>query len=381
VPSQMASVSLLIVLLASASAPCAAPPASPAPPAPEVTWQVIVPDRPAFTAALAEGEAMWTPPSERLWITRRVDGKADATAALKPGPGFRAAGGAEGGRHGDSWVLRAPRTPGAYALTTMGGRTFYLLVLTPARMVSTKTRDGQKITLYMGRRSIGVYPDPTAADSRRVRGAAGRYLPPLWFFAFDAKTQTIPLSKHLKVGDMVGFLGRGRARKRRGKRHAWYFPPSRALVRKIEAIAEVLEKKGVKVGGGLVVTSAFRTPAHNRKAGGAPLSRHCYGDSADVIIDRAPLDGRMDDLNGDGRIDARDGLIIANAAREAELAGNAIPGGIGLYEYIDPESVGCHVHIDARGYVTRWGTTYKTGRARKLRWWPEGEFPEDEEEK
>jgi len=347
----------------------------------EITWQVIVPDRPRFTAALGKGEAMWIPPSERLWITRRVDGKPDATRLLKPGARFRAAGGADGGRHGDSFVMRSPQKPGAYVLNWNGKRAFDLLVLTAAKMVSTKTRQGQKLTVTMGRRTVGVYPDPTAAESERVRNSAGRYLPPLWFFVFDARTQAVALSEHLKAGDMVGFVGRGLAEKRRGKRHVWYFPPSRDLVRKLEATVDVLEAKGCKLGGGLVITSGFRTPAHNRESGGSGFSRHCYGDAADVIIDRSPLDGRMDDLNGDGRIDANDGLVIANAAREAVLAGKAISGGIGVYEYSDSKSVGCHVHIDARGYVTRWGTTYKTGRAKELRWWPEWEFPEEDEDK
>jgi hypothetical protein len=213
-----------------------------------------------------------------------------------------------------------------------------------------------------------------------VRSFAERFLPPLWFFEFDAASEPVRLSKHVAVGDMVGFTGRGPARQKDGARHINLFPPSRLLVRKLEATVARLEAQGFAVGdGGLVLTSGFRAPAYNGKVGGSNYSRHIYGDAADILID-CDMDGRMDDLNRDGRIDREDAIIVANAAREAELAGRGAPGGIGVYECPSSDSVGAYVHVDARGYVSRWGVTYKSGKPQKLRWWPEWEFAEEEEE-
>ncbi len=292
---------------------------------------------------------------------------------------FTAAGGADGGRHGDSFVFRSPTKSGAYVLGWGEAKAFDLLVLTAARMTCTKTTAGQKTTVTLGRSTVGSYPDPTSSKSKRVRDNPASFIPPLWYFRFDSKTEAIHLSPSVTVGHMVGFIGRGPAT-RKGRRHVTYFPPSRALVRKLEAVVTILEKKGVPARRGLVLTSGFRTPRYNAKIGGSGFSRHAFGDGADVIIDASPVDGRMDDLNKDGRIDRLDGKMVADAAREAELSGNAVPGGIGLYEYVDPKSVLCHVHIDARGYITRWGTTYKTGKALKFRWWPEWEFPEEDDD-
>ena len=99
----------------------------------------------------------------------------------------------------------------------------------------------------------------------------------------------------------------------------------------------------------------------------------------DIVTDETPAGGRMEDINGDGRIDRHDGLIIADAIRELESAGAVAPGGIGVYEYSDPKSVGCHVHIDARGFPTRWGVRYRGRRKVGFSWWPPGEYSESED--
>jgi hypothetical protein len=88
-------------------------------------------------------------------------------------------------------------------------------------------------------------------------------------------------------------------------------------------------------------------------------------------------DDRMDDLNGDGKVDQRDALVIAEAVRRLELSGKVRPGGIGVYAMDDPEAVGAYVHFDARGYMTRWGSVWRNGHKRDLDWWPPAEFKQD----
>ena len=65
------------------------------------------------------------------------------------------------------------------------------------------------------------------------------------------------------------------------------------------------------------ILSGFRAPYYNDKIvaeGAASASRHQYGDAADVIID-ANGDGRMDDLNHDGRLDLSDTQVILRVGR------------------------------------------------------------------
>ena len=64
--------------------------------------------------------------------------------------------------------------------------------------------------------------------------------------------------------------------------------------------------------------SGFRTPQYNvaggNTGGRAGLSRHMYGDAADVFIDNDG-DGVMDDLNRDGRSSIEDARVIQPGGR------------------------------------------------------------------
>ena len=48
------------------------------------------------------------------------------------------------------------------------------------------------------------------------------------------------------------------------------------------ALAELLERIREHFGKPVTITSAYRTPAHNAKAGGAKFSQHLYGRAADI---------------------------------------------------------------------------------------------------
>jgi uncharacterized protein YcbK (DUF882 family) len=93
----------------------------------------------------------------------------------------------------------------------------------------------------------------------------------------------------------------------------------------------------------LDVHSGFRTPSHNRQVlRAARDSRHQYGDAADVVVD----------ANGNGRIDAGDERLVVAAVEAVERAHPDLVGGMGIYtsqRYSVP-----YVHIDARGWRSRW---------------------------
>jgi len=105
----------------------------------------------------------------------------------------------------------------------------------------------------------------------------------------------------------------------------------------------------------LGVISAFRNPSYNYHGGitegRAQLSRHMYGDAADVYPDDDG-NGNIDDLNRDGRVDLADAKILADAAEAVEREHPSLVGGIGIYP--GNRVHGPFVHIDVRGKRARW---------------------------
>lgn len=75
----------------------------------------------------------------------------------------------------------------------------------------------------------------------------------------------------------------------------------------------------------VTINSGLRCPAYNAKIGGAPDSRHLYGDAADIAIDK---------INP---------MHVAGWFIEQPYA-NLL--GVGQYP--------THTHIDVRGYKARW---------------------------
>ena len=115
-----------------------------------------------------------------------------------------------------------------------------------------------------------------------------------------------------------------------------------------------LESRGIDVSG-VRVMSGFRTPQYNKGGGNtggrAGLSRHMYGDAADVFID-SNGDGVMDDLNRDGRVNIGDSRVVSQAVDRVEKAHPELVGGAGVYPAASGH--GPFIHIDTRGYRARW---------------------------
>jgi uncharacterized protein YcbK (DUF882 family) len=126
------------------------------------------------------------------------------------------------------------------------------------------------------------------------------------------------------------------------------------LIDKLELVLADLESRGTEVSR-VRVMSGFRTPQYNAGGGDprgrAGLSRHMYGDAADIFID-GDGNGVMDDLNRDRRVNIRDARVIEAAVDRVERAYPSLVGGCGVYR-----GTGAHgpfVHIDVRGYRARW---------------------------
>ncbi len=173
------------------------------------------------------------------------------------------------------------------------------------------------------------------------------YANPRGFIEVTRANARTPVSEHFHLGD---FLTKNQAA-------VWpkYVVLRPQLLDKLELVIEDLNAHGIPVRH-MAVMSGFRTPEYNAPgvgAGGrAKDSRHQYGDAADVFVDNDG-DGWMDDLNHDGRVDARDAHVLLDAVNRVEAAHPEVVGGVGVYRATAAH--GPFAHIDARGYRARWG--------------------------
>lgn len=175
----------------------------------------------------------------------------------------------------------------------------------------------------------------------------GAYAPPPGFIEVTPENMDTRVSEHFRLRDFLT----------KGQEGVWpkYVVLSPRLLDKLELTIQELEAMGHPVENVFVI-SGFRTPWYNA-AGGNPqgrgaLSRHMYGDAADIAIDN-DRDACMDDLNGDGRADVNDARIIVEAAERVEQRYPELVGGIGLYRPVPGSHCGM-VHIDTRGNRARW---------------------------
>ena len=227
--------------------------------------------------------------------------------------------------------------PGVYSLTQAKGLTggLALFVLTPF---------SEKIAGKIDGYEMGVWP----AEEGKVAGPA--YANPRGFVKLSKDSAKIPVSEHFTAGDFLT----------KNQFDVWpkYLVLDPRLLDKLELTIAQLNAMGYPVKG-LHVMSGFRTPRYNDldlgpKARSA-VSRHMYGDAADVYPDD-DHDDRMDDLNHDGRVDEEDARVVFRAAEEVEKRFPALAGGIAIYRATTAH--GPFVHIDCRGKRARWGVGF-----------------------
>lgn len=89
-------------------------------------------------------------------------------------------------------------------------------------------------------------------------------------------------------------------------------------------LVDVLQKIRAHFGKALTITSAYRTPTHNKNVGGTTYSQHLYGKAADIKVSGVPPE-----------------KVVAYAEK-------ILPdkGGIGIYNTF--------THIDIRSSKSRW---------------------------
>ena len=96
-------------------------------------------------------------------------------------------------------------------------------------------------------------------------------------------------------------------------------------------LVQVLQSIRDHFGKPVVITSAYRTAAHNKAVGGAAYSQHCYGRAADIRVAGVPVETL------------------------ATYAETLLPdtGGIGRYPVRSGRPTGW-VHVDVRTVKSRW---------------------------
>jgi hypothetical protein len=229
--------------------------------------------------------------------------------------------GAEAATRPDVWVVRDSAT----------GQPFSFITLIPF----SDKRDG-RVGAYL----VGRWP----AENRAPRSEA--YGLPAGFIQVTERNVDLPISESFRLRDFID----------RNQPAVWpkALVLQERLVDKLELITTELRRIG-NARAKLVVSSGFRSPvttASGARSRRSPESRHQYGDAADIIVD-GNGDGRMDDLNGDRRVDIRDTRVLISAILAVEARHPELVGGIGMYSTGSVR--GPFVHVDARGTSVRWG--------------------------
>jgi uncharacterized protein YcbK (DUF882 family) len=200
-----------------------------------------------------------------------------------------------------------------------------------------------KIGLYY----VGNWPGENGGRvSAPSKAPSDRYQPPSGYIEVTQANADTKVSDHFKLRDFLTH----------DQPNVWpkYLVLQIRNVDKLELVLSDLAQRGIDVSG-VRVMSGFRSPQYNAgggvTSGRAGLSRHMYGDAADIFID-SNHDGVMDDLNHDGKISIADSRVIQAAVDRVEAAHPELVGGAGVYPA--ESGHGPFIHIDSRGYRARW---------------------------
>lgn len=223
------------------------------------------------------------------------------------------------------WTWTAPATPGLYPLQVVSSDQRDSLMIQAFVLVPYRQMRGEYLNGYR----IGRYP------VRPLRGLA-IYRPPSGFVEVTRDNEDAFVSQHFRLKQFLCKQSGG---------YPKYVVLNEELLQKLEHLLELTNAAGYQAST-FYIMSGYRTPAYNRSLGNVMYSRHTFGSAADIFIDENH-DGRMDDLNGDGRSDERDAAVLYRLFDDAQGSG-------GLGKYHETRSHGPFVHVDIRDRRARW---------------------------
>jgi uncharacterized protein YcbK (DUF882 family) len=234
--------------------------------------------------------------------------------------------------------FRAPQHPGIYKVAVgLGQITRPVRDLSVITLVPFEQKTRGRIGTYM----LGSWPYETGGTPR-----SARYANPSGFIEVTLENRDTHVSEHFRLRDFLT--------KDQGNVWPKYLLLDPKLLDKLELTIQELKRQGYDVKR-MTVMSGFRTPRYNHSggntAGRANLSRHIYGDAADVFVDN-DQNGWTDDVDRDGKVTLRDTEIVSRAAEKVEREHPSLVGGIGTYSACCGH--GPFTHVDVRGYRARW---------------------------
>ena len=260
---------------------------------------------------------------------------------------------------GRSGKLRVKMLHGAEAERVNGLKDVFGKAIAKPSVLEMATVDDPQafsfITMLPWREKRGAYVGPYRMGwwpgERTV--VAANYENPTGFIEVTPNNQLTRMSEHFRLRDFVTH----------DQDAVWpkYVVLREALLDKLELVLQTMEAQGTPTNN-VRVLSGFRAPYYNAglvAEGAARASRHQFGDASDIIIDN-DRDGRMDDLNRDGRVDFQDTQVILRAVERVERTYPELVGGLGLYAGMGPS--GPFTHIDVRGSRARWTSGGKSKR-------------------
>ena len=228
-----------------------------------------------------------------------------------------------------SWRWTAPVEPGFYEVRLLGQRD----TVTFNVVVKTLFRNGQTV---LNGYHIGEYPaSPLRGDPQ--------FKPPLGLIELNEITTAVKVSPSFRLGDFASHQA-GSPK---------YIALDERLVLKLESVLDSLRARGMRAST-FTVMSGYRTPWYNASIGNTTrYSLHLFGRAADIFVDE-DADGRMDDLDGNGRVNREDARFLFRFIDDQQTRASFGPylGGLGLYDATS--SHGPYVHVDVRGHVVHW---------------------------
>lgn len=234
------------------------------------------------------------------------------------------------------WHVTAPGKPGNSLLKIKrakdGSEAMRIVLFT---MVSaTQVNKSGVLNNYR----IGHYP------SKPYKGLAS-YAPPRGYIEVTEANRSLKIAPHFTLEQFLCKQVSG---------YPKYLVLRPGLLAKLEDLLADVNERGIRADS-FHVMSGYRTPYYNAAIRNVENSRHVWGGAADIFIDSNPVDGMMDDLNGDGKIDKADAMLLYNWADTfvRHYKRPDLVGGVGAYG--SNASHGPFVHIDVRGQKARWG--------------------------
>lgn len=225
----------------------------------------------------------------------------------------------------NSIAVYAPENAGFYSLVLSNKKTSKRLLVIVKKPFNANNKQ-------LNNYQIGLYPAPYKGYPQ--------YGAPNGFIEIFEKDLTRQLTPHVQVKNVICKQVSGFPK---------YLYVNNDGLMMLEDLLSFVQNEGIKVSK-FAFISGYRTPHYNRSIGNGKHSRHQYGDAFDLYVDEDG-DGRMDDLNGDGKLTIADVDVLYKVFEKFQKQ-SRYNGGIGRYKPASHH--GGFVHIDNRGFTARW---------------------------